>query len=180
MTKLVLSSVASGFDLSKINDNFTKIATEINNKLLYRDNPVGEPNSLVTDVDTNGKRIYNLPTPVGNGDAVPKKWLEDNFDPVTNAAAQAATASAAAALASQNSAASSASGASISAASALTSANNAASSEANAALSASNAATSASQAAVYSSLGLGAAAGFDFGSITDAVIIFPTDFGTIV
>jgi len=46
--------------------------------------------------------------------------------------------------------------------------------------SASAAASSEAACAAYSSLGLGAAVAYDFGLITDAVIVFPTDFGTIV
>jgi len=64
MSKINLSGIVSGFNLSKINDNFTKIADALNNKVLYRDNPVGENNSVNTDIDMNNRRIYNLPTPV--------------------------------------------------------------------------------------------------------------------
>lgn len=60
MTKLVLDSVASGYDLSKINSNFQAIQEELQDKVLYRDNPEGEPNTLETDLDANGKSIYNL------------------------------------------------------------------------------------------------------------------------
>lgn len=64
MSKINLNSIVSGFNLSKINDNFTKISDALNNKVLYRDNPVGENNSVNTDIDMNNRRIYNLPTPV--------------------------------------------------------------------------------------------------------------------
>lgn len=64
MAKIVLNDTAGGFDISSINDNFQAIQDELNNKVLYRDNPVGEVNSLQTDTDVNGKRIYNLPVPV--------------------------------------------------------------------------------------------------------------------
>jgi hypothetical protein len=60
MSKIVLDNVASGYDLSKINVNFQKIADELNNNVLYRNAPIGEPNTLEKDIDANGKKIYNL------------------------------------------------------------------------------------------------------------------------
>lgn len=69
MAKIVLDTVAGGFDLSVINNNFDKIETEFQNKVLYRDNPVGEPNALQTDVDANAKRIFNLPVPTLSSEA---------------------------------------------------------------------------------------------------------------
>lgn len=64
MTKITLNDVTNTSSLSTINDNFDKIEQELNEKVLYRDAPVGEDNSLQTDVDANGKRIYNLPQPL--------------------------------------------------------------------------------------------------------------------
>ena len=61
--KVTLTNVASGYDLAKINENFQTIEDELNNKVLYRDNPVGTANELITDLDVNGKKLYNLPTP---------------------------------------------------------------------------------------------------------------------
>lgn len=64
MSKITLDSVASGYDLSKINANFVAIAAELNDKVLYRDNPVGETNTLITPIDANSQQIYNLPEPL--------------------------------------------------------------------------------------------------------------------
>lgn len=64
MAKIVLDTITGGYDLSLINDNFDKIEAEFQNKVLYRDNPVGEANTLQTDVDVNEKIIYNLPEPL--------------------------------------------------------------------------------------------------------------------
>lgn len=50
--------------LSTFNDNFVQVAAEMQDKLLYRDNPDGEPNDMQSDLDMNSNRIYNLPTPV--------------------------------------------------------------------------------------------------------------------
>ena len=60
MSKIVLTDVSSGFQLSKINENFQKIEDELNNKVLYRDAPSGEPNALEKDLDINGKSLYNV------------------------------------------------------------------------------------------------------------------------
>lgn len=61
--KVVLDAIPSGYNLSKINGNFGKIETALNAKVLYRDNPIGEPNQMGSDLDMNGKIIYNLPEP---------------------------------------------------------------------------------------------------------------------
>lgn len=68
MSKVTLSDVISGFNLSVINDNFEKVEDALQNQVLYRDNPSGEPNSMNTDLDMNGKRIYNLPVPQSDND----------------------------------------------------------------------------------------------------------------
>lgn len=64
MAKIVLGTVTGGYDLSIINNNFDKLEAALQNEVLYRNNPVGEPNTLETDLDANGKRIYNLPEPL--------------------------------------------------------------------------------------------------------------------
>lgn len=64
MSKINLTDVQSGYNISAIRENFNKIENELNNKVLYRENPSGEPNSLVTNLDANGRRIYNLPQPL--------------------------------------------------------------------------------------------------------------------
>lgn len=69
MAKLTLDIVSGGYDLSIINDNFDKIETEFQNKVLYRNNPIGETNTVETDIDMNGKRIYNLPEPINGSEA---------------------------------------------------------------------------------------------------------------
>lgn len=69
MTKLVLDTTNSGSGLSVINDNFQKIQTEFQNNILYRNNPIGEPNSLGSDIDMNSNRIYNLPAPISPNEA---------------------------------------------------------------------------------------------------------------
>ena len=180
MSKITLSNINGGYDLSKINTNFQLIADEFNNKVLYRNNPIGEANTLQSDIDLNGKRLYNAVSSPSTSDLVTRQWVEDNFNADTNAAAVAAAASAAAALVSETNAATSETNATLSASNAATSEANADVSEANALASEIAAAASAASAAVYSSLGLGGASGWDLGSITDLVVVFPTDLGTIV
>jgi hypothetical protein len=85
MTKVVLQKPTSGFNLAAINDNFIKLEDELNNKILYRNNPEGEPNQLRTDVDVNGVRLYNLREPLSPSEAA---RLQD----VTNAISGATTA----------------------------------------------------------------------------------------
>lgn len=61
--KIALDDVASGYNLSKINVNFDKIETELNEKVLYRDPPDGAPNEMSANLDMNGNKIYNLAKP---------------------------------------------------------------------------------------------------------------------
>lgn len=63
MAKIKLSTIASTTDVSSINANFKKIETELDQKVLYRNNTSKETNSLLNDIDANGKQIYNLPKP---------------------------------------------------------------------------------------------------------------------
>lgn len=59
MTKITLPGIASGYNLSAINSNFQKIEDELNNKVLYRDSPTGEPNSMSSSLDMNSNDIIN-------------------------------------------------------------------------------------------------------------------------
>jgi hypothetical protein len=60
--KLNLPKVTGVNQASVINNNFDKIAKELQTKVLYRDNPEGEPNTLQKDLDANGKDINNVDT----------------------------------------------------------------------------------------------------------------------
>lgn len=79
MSKLDLNDIASGYGLSIINDNFQKIEDEFNNKVLYRDNPVGEPNAMDNIIDMNGNKIVNLAAPTNPNDAA---RLQDVVDAI--------------------------------------------------------------------------------------------------
>lgn len=57
MAKINLPSI---FSIAGINANFQLIANELNNRVLYRSNPVGEANAIQsTDIDYNGNNIMN-------------------------------------------------------------------------------------------------------------------------
>ena len=59
MSKIDLDPITSGYNLSKINANFQKLEDELNNKVLYRNSPEGEPNSMSSNLDMNGQSILN-------------------------------------------------------------------------------------------------------------------------
>lgn len=64
MAKIVLEDTNGGYNILSINRNFQKIMAEMNNKVMYRLNDVPlESNAWLSNMDANGKHIYNLPTP---------------------------------------------------------------------------------------------------------------------
>lgn len=75
MAKITLNNVTSGFNVSTINSNFEKLEDALNEGTLWRDNPEGEPNQLQSDIDVNDKRLYNLPDPQEEGEAVNLRTL---------------------------------------------------------------------------------------------------------
>lgn len=69
MAKITLSSIIGGFNLSALNSRLQQIQDELNNKVLYRNNPVGEPNMMYGDLDMNGYNIINANSvSIGDGD----------------------------------------------------------------------------------------------------------------
>ena len=61
MAKLSLDTVVSGFQaVTTLNNNFDSIEAEFQNKVLYRDNPTGESNSMQNNLDMNGYNILNV------------------------------------------------------------------------------------------------------------------------
>lgn len=79
MSKVVLETVASGYNLSKINTNFQKIATELNNKVLYRTDTGVEPNTLEADQDANNFTFFNMRDAVNQQEPVTLSQLEDRL-----------------------------------------------------------------------------------------------------
>lgn len=74
MSKINLPPISSAFNSqTRINNNFDAIEDEFQNKVLYRDNPNGEPNSMQCNLDMNGFYVLNAanwPTSAGNGSSV--------------------------------------------------------------------------------------------------------------
>jgi hypothetical protein len=61
MAKITISDIASGYaSTTQLNNAFNALEAELNNKVLYRDPPVGEPNQMETDLDMNGNSIINV------------------------------------------------------------------------------------------------------------------------
>jgi hypothetical protein len=61
MAKVTLNTLTSGFQSQTLlNANFDSIETELQDKVLYRNNPAGEPNSMQNDLDMNGYNLLNL------------------------------------------------------------------------------------------------------------------------
>lgn len=83
MAKIVLSDTISGYDLTKINYNFQKVAEAFNDKVLWRDNIPGEPNALISDIDVNSKRLYNLPAPSLSSQAARLQDVQNALNGVT-------------------------------------------------------------------------------------------------
>jgi len=153
MAKFTINDIASGYaSTTALNTAFNAIESEFQNKVLYRNNPAGEPNTMENDLDFNSNDILNVGTAnvtsiVVNGiDITAQVALAQTY--ATNAAnsATAAAASATSASGSASSASSSATSASASASAASTSASNASTSASAASSSASAAASSASAA----------------------------------
>ena len=84
MSKIELDNITSGYNLGKINANFEKLETELNDKVLYRDNTSLEANQMEQPLDMNNQRILNLPPPVDPTDALRLQDLIDaGIDGVT-------------------------------------------------------------------------------------------------
>ena len=67
MSDVTLNDITSGYNLSKINDNFDQLENAVNNEILHT---TGGNNTMGQQLDMNNKRIINLPAPVEPTDAV--------------------------------------------------------------------------------------------------------------
>lgn len=70
MSKIELDPITSGYNLSKINENFQRIEGELNDKVLYRQVLSGEPNAMQANLDMNSNRILNLPNATSGSEPV--------------------------------------------------------------------------------------------------------------
>ena len=76
MAKITLDNIASGYaSTTKINNNNDAIEAELNNKVLYRNNPSGEPNQMENELDMNSNKIINLPDGISNQEPVTVQQL---------------------------------------------------------------------------------------------------------
>ncbi len=58
MAKFTPGTLVGGFsDKDSLNATLTDVADQLNNKVLYRDNPTGEPNQLQSDIDVNCHKL---------------------------------------------------------------------------------------------------------------------------
>lgn len=61
MAKISINNITSGYaSQTTLNNNFDAIEAELNNKVLYRSNPDGEPNQMDNDLDMNENDILNV------------------------------------------------------------------------------------------------------------------------
>ena len=61
MAKIDLPTISSGYaSNTTFNTTFNTIENEFQQKVLYRDNPAGEPNSMQNDIDMNSNDINNV------------------------------------------------------------------------------------------------------------------------
>tara|TARA_R110000796_G_scaffold115751_2_gene227905 strand:- start:163 stop:2727 length:2565 start_codon:yes stop_codon:yes gene_type:complete len=67
MTDITLKTIASGYNLNKINDNFVTLEDNINNTSIQS---TGGNNVMSQDFDMNSKRMINLPAPVSGSEPI--------------------------------------------------------------------------------------------------------------
>ena len=61
MAKITLPTIGSGYaSNTTFNTAFDSIEAEFQNKILYRNNPDGEPNQMENDIDMNSNSINNV------------------------------------------------------------------------------------------------------------------------
>lgn len=172
MAKVTLASISSGYQsTTQLNNNFNTIVTAFENTL-SRDGST--PNAMSADIDLNGYNLLN----VGSLDvsSVQNNGL-DLAQLVVDASVYANEANH---WASYPIGTLVPEGNMVNEYSAYSYAHDSASSASSAATSAAAALSSELTCAAYSNLGLGAVSIYDFGLISDAIIVFPTDFGTLV
>jgi len=69
VAKIDLPTISSGYaSNTTFNTTFTAIENEFQQKVLYRDNPSGEPNSMQNDLDMNSNDINNVKDITMTGD----------------------------------------------------------------------------------------------------------------
>lgn len=68
MAKINLPSITSGYaTTTQLNNALDQIESEFQNKVLYRNNPTGEPNQMEVDIDMNNNKLLNVQAIEVNG-----------------------------------------------------------------------------------------------------------------
>ena len=76
MAKINLTGVSSGFNSNTTNKaNNDALEAEFQDKVLYRDNPTGEPNAMQNNLDMNGFTILNALASAGDGFTYQDDWV---------------------------------------------------------------------------------------------------------
>jgi hypothetical protein len=71
MAKITISDITAAFaSTTSINAKFQQLEDELNDKVLYRDNPAGEDNTMSNSIDMSTNTIINLGAPAADNDAV--------------------------------------------------------------------------------------------------------------
>lgn len=104
MSKISIPNITSGYaSTTALNNAFDSIETELNSKVLYRDNPDGEPNQMENNIDMNGFAIINASNVEINGlnlegivedIQTASEIVSDSLDTVLNAADSASVSAA--------------------------------------------------------------------------------------
>ena len=77
MAKIELGGLGSGYaSTAKLNEQLQKIEDELNDKVLYRDNPSGEANSMSSDLDMDSNEILNVAFSDNPNSLVPKSYVD--------------------------------------------------------------------------------------------------------
>jgi len=78
MAKIVLDDASSGYQSTALyNSNNDAIRDHLDNKVLYRDNPTGEPNQMLNNLDMNSNRILNMGYASSGSEPVTLAQLEE-------------------------------------------------------------------------------------------------------
>ena len=81
LPKIVLDPINGSYgSTEKINSNFELIETALNDQIMYRDNPCKDTTNMLTGMDMNLNRIYNLPDAVDAQDPATYGQLKSLLD----------------------------------------------------------------------------------------------------
>lgn len=80
MSDITLKQIRSGYNLSKINQNFEDIEESINNDVIHSN---GGGNVMGQELDMNSNKLTNVPTPEDGVDAANKNYVDSRLVSVT-------------------------------------------------------------------------------------------------